>query len=88
MLRLIPLYLIMQVIVSATTIYVETTGFTSPFYNFYLDEAKTSPFNFVGAGSDTLDAGQSYTFVGLNIPSYHPFDDCIQKTVVLKIFGK
>ena len=59
MLRLIPLYLIMQVIVSATTIYVETTGFSSPYYNFYLDEAKTTPFNFVGSGSDSLDAGQA-----------------------------
>ena len=73
MLRLIPLYLIMQVLLSATTIYVETTGFSSPYYNFYLDEAKTTPFNFSGSGSDTLDAGESYTFVGLNIPSYHPF---------------
>ena len=73
MLRFIPLYFIMQVIVSATTIYVENTGFSSPYYNFYLDEAKTSPFNFVGSGSDTLEAGESYTFVGLNIPSYHPF---------------
>ena len=73
MLRIIPLYLIMQVIVSATTIYVENTGFSSPYYNFYLDEAKTLPFNFVGSGSDTLVAGESYTFVGLNIPSYHPF---------------
>ena len=73
MLRLIPLYLIMQVVVSATTIYVETTGFSSPYYNFYLDEAKTTPFNFVGSGTDTLVAGESYTFVGLNIPGYHPF---------------
>ena len=63
----------MQVMLSATTIYVETTGFSSPYYNFYLDEAKTTPFNFAGSGSDTLDAGESYTFVGLNIPSYHPF---------------
>ena len=73
MLRIIPLYLIMQVVASATTIYVETTGFSSPYYNFYLDESKATPFNFVGSGSDTLDAGESYTFVGLNIPSYHPF---------------
>ena len=73
MLRLIPLYFIMHVVASATTIYVETTGFSSPYYNFYLDEAKTTPFNFVGSGSDTLDAGESYTFVGLSIPSYHPF---------------
>lgn len=73
MLRLIPLYLIMQVMLSATTIYVETTGFGSPFYNFYLDEAKTTPFNFVGSGSESLVAGQSYTFIGLNT-SGHPFD--------------
>lgn len=63
----------MQVFVSATTIYVENTGFSSPYYNFYLDEAKTLPFNFVGSGSEYLDAGESYTFVGLNIPSLHPF---------------
>ena len=73
MLRFIPLYLIMQVFVSATTIYVENTGFSSPYYNFYLDEAKTLPFNFVGSGSEYLNAGESYTFVGLNIPSFHPF---------------
>ena len=54
MLRFIPLYFIMQVMLSATTIYVETTGFSSPYYNFYLDEAKTTPFNFVGSGSDSL----------------------------------
>ena len=73
MFRLIPLYFILQVIVSATTIYVETIGFGSPFYNFYLDEAKTTPFNFIGSGSDSLVAGQSYTFIGLNT-SGHPFD--------------
>ena len=82
MLRLIPLYLIMQVMLSATTIYVENTGFSSPYYNFYLDEAKTSPFNFVGSGSDTLDAGESYTFVGLNT-SYHPFDMMLRLMAVL-----
>ena len=73
MLRLTPLFLIMQVIASATTIYVETTEFSPPYYNFYLDEAKTTPFNFVGSGSDSLVAGQSYTFIGLNT-SGHPFD--------------
>lgn len=73
MLKILPLFLITQIIASATTIYVETTGFSSPYYNFYLDEAKTTPYNFVGSGSDALDAGESYTFVGLNIPSFHPF---------------
>lgn len=77
MLRLIPLYLIMQVVVSATTIYVETTGFSSPYYNFYLDEAKTTPFNFVGSGSDSLVAGETYTFTGLNTSS-HPFRMYVQ----------
>lgn len=73
MYKIIPLFFLVQIMVSATNIYVETTGFNSPYYNFYLDEAKTTPFNFVGSGSDTLVAGESYTFVGLNIPTFHPF---------------
>ena len=85
MLRLIPLYLIMQVMLSATTIYVETTGFGSPFYNFYLDEAKTTPFNFVGSGSDSLVAGQSYTFIGLNT-SGHPFDMYVEDSNSVKTY--
>ena len=85
MLRLIPLYLIMQVMLSATTIYVETTGFGSPFYNFYLDEAKTTPFNFVGSGSDSLVAGESYTFIGLNTSS-HPFDMYVEDSNSVKTY--
>ncbi|MDA0848839.1 MAG: hypothetical protein O2827_03690 [Verrucomicrobia bacterium] len=72
MIRLLTLFLLVQVIASATTIYVETTGFSSPFYNFYLDESKNQPFNFVGSGSDSLVAGESYTFIGLNTDA-HPF---------------
>lgn len=72
MIRLLTLFLLVQVIASATTIYVETTGFSSPFYNFYLDESKNQPFNFVGSGSDSLVAGESYTFIGLNTYA-HPF---------------
>jgi uncharacterized protein YlzI (FlbEa/FlbD family) len=72
MFRIIPLFLLAQVIASATTIYVETLGFGAPYYNFYLDEAKTTPFNFVGSGSDSLVAGETYTFIGLNT-SGHPF---------------
>jgi uncharacterized protein YlzI (FlbEa/FlbD family) len=72
MFRIIPLFLLAQVIASATTIYVETLGFGAPYYNFYLDEAQTTPFNFVGSGSDSLVAGETYTFIGLNT-SGHPF---------------
>ena len=72
MFRIIPLFLLAQVIASATTIYVDTLGFSAPYYNFYLDEAKTTPFNFVGSGSDSLVAGETYTFIGLNT-SGHPF---------------
>ena len=55
-----------------STIYVETTGFSSPYYNFYLDEAKTHPFDFTGSGKSSLIAGQTYTFIRLN--GGHPFD--------------
>lgn len=72
MIRLLPLFLLVQAIASATTIYVETIGFGAPYYNFYLDESKTQPFNFVGSGSDSLVAGESYTFIGLNTNG-HPF---------------
>ena len=61
MLKILPLFLMTQIIASATTIYVETTGFSSPYYNFYLDEAKTTPFDFVGSGSDSLVAGETLT---------------------------
>ena len=72
MLRIIPLLFLAQVIASATTIYVETIGFSAPYFNFYLDEDRTQPFDFVGSGSDSLVAGESYTFYGLNT-SGHPF---------------
>lgn len=72
MYRIIPLLFLAQVIASATTIYVETIGFSAPYFNFYLDEDQTQPFNFVGSGSDSLVAGESYTFYGLNT-SGHPF---------------
>ena len=85
MLRFIPLYLIMHVILSASSIYVETTGLSSPFYYFYLDEAKTEPFDFVGSGSDNLVAGQSYTFIGLNTSS-HPFDMYLEDSNSVKTY--
>ena len=72
MFRIIPLLFLAQVIASATTIYVETIGFSAPYFNFYLDEDRTQPFDFVGSGSDSLVAGESYTFYGLNT-SGHPF---------------
>ena len=75
----------MQVIVSATTIYVETSGFSSPYYNFYLDEAKTAPFNFIGSGSDSIVAGETYTFIGLNTSS-HPFDMYIEDSNSVKTY--
>ena len=84
MLRLIPLLLIMQVIASATTIYVETTGFSSPYYYFYLDEAKTAPFNFINEGSDSLVVGQTYTFTRLN--SGHPFEMYLEDSNGGKIY--
>ena len=72
MYRIIPLLFLAQVIASATTIYVETIGLSAPYFNFYLDEDRTQPFDFVGSGSDSLVAGKSYTFYGLNT-SGHPF---------------
>ena len=72
MYKLLPLFFIAQILLSATTIYVETIGFASPYYSFYLDEDKTTPFDFVNSGSDNLVAGEAYTFIGLNT-SGHPF---------------
>ena len=57
---------------SAVSIYVETTGFSSPYYSFYLDEDKNTPFDFINSGPDALVAGESYTFIGLNTNG-HPF---------------
>ena len=79
MFRIIPLLFLAQVIASATTIYVEAImPVSSPYYNFYLDETKQIPFNFTNSGTDTLVAGQTYTFVGLDIPSNHPFRMYVQ----------
>ena len=74
----------MQVIASATTIYVETTGFSSPYYYFYLDEAKTAPFNFINEGSDSLVVGQTYTFTRLN--TGHPFEMYLEDSNGGKIY--
>jgi hypothetical protein len=84
MFRIIPLFLLAQVIASATTIYVETLGFGAPYYNFYLDEAQTTPFNFVGSGSDSLVAGETYTFIGLN--TGHPFEMYLEDSNGGKIY--
>ena len=53
-------------------IYVDLADGGAPYYNFYLDEAKTIPFDFAGSGESSLVAGQTYTFIGLN--GGHPFD--------------
>ena len=56
----------------ASNIYVDLADGGAPYYNFYLDEAKTIPFDFAGSGESSLVAGQTYTFIGLN--GGHPFD--------------
>ena len=47
-------------------VYVETNGFSSPYYNFYLDEAGTQLFDITAGGSDNLVAGNSYTFTRID----------------------
>ena len=74
----------MQVVVYATTIYVETIEFDSPYYNFYLDEAKTVPFNFINEGSDSLVVGQTYTFTRIN--TGHPFEMYLEDSNGGKIY--
>lgn len=47
-------------------VYVKTIGFSSPYYNFYLDEAGTQLFDITAGGSDNLVAGNSYTFTRID----------------------
>ena len=66
-------YLIIPFLVSsiyAVDVLVNTSGFTSPYYSFTTDDGATS-FNFINDGSDELETGIEYTFIGNN--SSHPF---------------
>ena len=74
MYKFIALFLLTKVFASALTVYVEQISpVASPYYNFYLEATKQTPFDFANSGLDTLVAGETYTFVGLNISSFHPF---------------
>lgn len=55
----------------AFDIYVKTTGFSTPYYQFYLDEAGTQLFDITAGGSDNLVLGNTYTFT--RIDSGHAF---------------
>lgn len=52
-------------------IYVKTVGFSSPYYQFYLDEDGTQLFDITSGGSDNLVLGNTYTFT--RIDSGHAF---------------
>lgn len=56
---------------SAFNIYVKTVGYSSPYYQFYLDEEGTQLFDITSGGSDNLVIGNTYTFT--RIDSGHAF---------------
>lgn len=53
----------------AVNVLVNTTGFTPPHYSFIIDDG--TDFDFTNAGSESLIAGVTYTFIGNNLQ--HPF---------------
>ena len=53
------------------TIYVNSGGFSSPYYNFYSDSGLTQPLNIYAGGSASLLTSQTYTFV--KSTTSHPF---------------
>jgi hypothetical protein len=67
---------------SNVMIYVDGGQYVSPYYNFYMDYAKTTIFN------GTLTTNNTYTFQGINISASHPFyisdnDRSASNTIVL-----
>ena len=66
-------YVIIPFLVSsiyAVDVLVDTSGFTPPYYSFTTNDGATS-FDFINDGSDELETGVEYTFIGNN--SSHPF---------------
>jgi hypothetical protein len=53
-------------------IYVETTGFGAPYYNFYADSEKDQQLDLYSGGTDSLLVGVTYTFIR-DGGTAHPF---------------
>lgn len=56
---------------AATTIYVSAGAFANPPYQFFSDSNLTQPLDIYTGGSDSLQIGQTYTFV--KSATSHPF---------------
>ena len=68
---LLPLFFVTAFNGFAVDVLVNTSGFTSPYYSFSIDDGAID-FNFTSGGSDSLSTGIEYTFTGSNT-SGHPF---------------
>ena len=55
----------------AVDVLVSTTGWTSPYYTFSVDDG-AADFNFINSGPDSLITGIEYIFTGSNTTG-HPF---------------
>ena len=71
--KYLPLYLFFATALNclAVDVLVSTTGWTSPYYTFSIDDG-AADFNFINSGPDSLITGTVYTFTGSNT-SGHPF---------------